>query len=232
MLRILALLLVILTGGLYAGNRFLSKSDFHLTPYPDLKRNLLQTKKALVELDQYKPKPEEFVSYKVTKGVFEKDIIKIKKEIKFRQLNLGLALAAVAMVLLTLIGHLIAYLRFGSTVGVPVKGFFHSGRVEERPSRVETIDPEELNLKLLGGYPERKKAELWLRTDEFLRCPTCDRAAKIALIGAVQETVFFEEIPRGVSKDQVKQLGHKWVAIPIDEYKCEGCGQMSYRRHR
>jgi hypothetical protein len=207
-----------------------AEGPFSATPYNELKPLLLKLQEARANMKAKEPGDNEAILHNSTLKFLEKDIEGLKQEINLRQINLLLGLITALFLLFLFLFSFFRFLRFGRTD--KVKGFYHRGNILVEPPKTEYISEDDLGLYLKKGYEKKKDAELWLRTDEFLRCWKCKGMVEDENIGSVQEVILMEEAPKGVPRDQLTNMGSIWVCKPKDRFKCQKCGKELVRSAR
>ena len=229
-MKVLSVILVLIAAALYGYTHHNPESPFHKTAYKDLKPRLIQFEQSHARLKKMNVPKEQFVSFNTTLGLLERDIRRLKLEIILRQVTLVVGLLAAWVVLITVLLSLYRLIRYGSINRR--QSFYHAGKVNLAAPAIEYIDENELAKFLGRGFESQKKAEEWLRTDEFLHCDQCKKAMKVTEIGEVKKTIIYQELPPEVPRSELKKLGSVWQSISKDRLTCGRCERLWVRRAR
>jgi hypothetical protein len=233
LIRVATFFALIGTAGLFYYAKHSRQSAMGDMPYSELRDRLAITERNLKDLENREVGRDEFVSHRMMQGLLKKDKAAIAEELKFRQTKTMTVLTTGFLTAITLLHFLVTLRkpRYVTATGKAVS-FVHPGKIITEGARLEYIDPDDLARKLAGGITSAEEAEGWLRTDEFLICPTCKAPITAETIGSIQEINYYEEPTVNTPEGQTQKLGSVWLAKPVDEFRCGKCGQRRVRTVR
>jgi hypothetical protein len=228
--RWITLLLVLTTLAITTYVHVIAEGPFYLRPYAELKSLQKELEVNLHKMESTTVSEAQEVIHETALRLLRRDVAELKREIQWRQWNVLLVVITSAWIALITLFRLFYLLRYGR--GGRVKGFYHRGKIHEEAPRVQYLHEDDLKFFLNKGFPDKRDAERWLRSDVFLKCWKCATPVAAETIGSVQEVILMEEAPRGTPQDRLQKFGAIWVCIPIDRFTCKKCGKELIRAAR